>query len=416
MTISSESTAQQLAINGGQPACTTPAPARKLFGQEEKQAVMDLFDRAIEEGSHILGYNGEQEEAYCKAFAAAQGGGFADGVNSGTTAVYVALRALELEPGSEVIVPPISDPGGIMPVTMMGCIPVPADTAPGEFNVSVEQIKARITDRTRAIVIAHISGMPVDMDPILELAKAHNLPIVEDCAQSHGAKYKGKCVGTLGDIAAFSTMFGKHHATGGQGGVVFTTNEDLYWKARRYADRGKPMNLPGETGNVAASLNLNMDELHAAIGTVQIGKLPGMIAKRRAYMQALDQACKTHLQSVRVVTEREGDEACYWFPFFQLDLGKLTVDKDTFVEAVNAEGVSVSSSYLIVPTRMKWYRQTVLYNPDRTSQQLSQYDLPNAEATDRYTFRGLLHEGFTQQDVDSHIAAFTKVEAAYLKD
>jgi len=271
----------KLAVDGGKPIRTTPLPARRLFGLEEKEAACNLFDKAIEEGSHILGYNGSQETAYCQEFADFLGGGFADGVNSGTNAVFVALRALEIEPFSEVIVPPVSDPGGVMPVALCNLIPVPTDAAPGFFNTSVEEIEKRLTERTRAILIAHVSGLPVDMEPVMELAKKHNLSVIEDCAQAHGTVCRGRMAGTFGHIAAFSTMFGKQHASAGQGGIVFTRDEDLYWRVRRHADRGKPfgVSLGGGAGagvggaagggaNAVAALNFNMDELHACIGRV----------------------------------------------------------------------------------------------------------------------------------------------------
>ncbi|HEG43900.1 MAG TPA: DegT/DnrJ/EryC1/StrS family aminotransferase, partial [Phycisphaerales bacterium] len=117
-------------------------------------------------------------------------------------------------------IPPITDPGGVMPVVMLGCVPILADSDPRSYNTSAKQIEPLINERTKAIIIAHIGGEPVDMDPIMELARKHSLYVVEDSAQSQGAKYKGRLVGTIGDMAAFSTMSGKHHCTGGQGGVV----------------------------------------------------------------------------------------------------------------------------------------------------------------------------------------------------
>ena len=124
------STTDALAINGGTPVRSEPFPSRRLFGEEEKQAAIDLFDAAIRNGE-AFGYNGEHEAGYASAFCAFQGGGHADVVNSGTSAVYVALRALDLEPFTEVITPAISDPGGVMPVALLNCVPIPADTAPG---------------------------------------------------------------------------------------------------------------------------------------------------------------------------------------------------------------------------------------------------------------------------------------------
>ena len=126
-----------------------------------------------------------------------------------------------------------------------------------------------ITERTRAIIVAHIGGDPVDMDPVMELARARNLYVIEDCAQAHGAKYKGRLVGTIGDVAAFSTMYGKHHCTGGQGGIVYTQDEQFYRNARRSADRSKPFNVDAPA-NVVAGLNCNLKELSAAIGSAQL--------------------------------------------------------------------------------------------------------------------------------------------------
>ena len=132
------------------------------------------------------------------------GGGWADAVNSGTTSLYCAVGALNLPAGSEVVVPPITDPGGVMPVALLNLIPVVADAAPGTFNAGAAEIEAVLSERTSAIVVAHIAGEPADMDPIMALAEKHGLPVVEDCAQAHGARYKGRIVGSIGTIAAIS--------------------------------------------------------------------------------------------------------------------------------------------------------------------------------------------------------------------
>jgi perosamine synthetase len=138
-----------LAIDGGEKVRTAPLPVRKLIGEREKSAVVELLDRVINDGSHLLAYQGEQETAYCREFAGMLGGGFADCVNSGSSAMFVAMAALELEPLSEVIVPPISDPGGVMPVGLLGCIPIAADSDPGSFNTSAEQIEKVYGERWR---------------------------------------------------------------------------------------------------------------------------------------------------------------------------------------------------------------------------------------------------------------------------
>jgi len=408
-----QNTNEQLAINGGEAVRTTPFPPRKLFGRDEKDVVMSLFDEAMEKGHQVLGYNGPQEEAYCKEFADFLGGGFADGVNSGTNAVYVALRALEPEPGSEVIVPAISDPGGVMPAAICGCVPVPADTIEDYYTIGAEQIEAKITDKTSAIIVAHIAGIPADMDPIMELANSRGIPVVEDCAQIHGAKYKGRMVGTLGTISSFSLMFGKHHATGGQGGMVFTKDEELYWKARRYADRGKPIGIDdAPNGNVVAALNCNMDELHAAIGRVQLRKLDDIASRRRTLAKSIAESCRGELKSIQLKEEPADCEGVYWFLVFKCDSSLLTVSKEDFVKAVEAEGIPVCPTYKHVPVRMEWMGKYMQQNGWAMD---GRYDLTNVDKVDDMYFNCGLHEDFTQAEADDIVAALKKVEAAYLK-
>jgi perosamine synthetase len=185
-----------LAVNGGSRLRTEPFPARGSIGWEEKFAVDAVFEQAIKTGS-APGYNGEEEEAYCQEFSAYLGGGFADAVNSGTSAIYVALKALDLDPFTEVIVGAMTDLGGMMPIPLLNLIPMVADTHPGSFNTGPEQVQELITSRTSAILIPHIAGEPADMEGILQVASRHGLPVIEDCAQAHGAKLKGRMLGTF---------------------------------------------------------------------------------------------------------------------------------------------------------------------------------------------------------------------------
>jgi dTDP-4-amino-4,6-dideoxygalactose transaminase len=411
---------ETLAINGGEKVCSQPWPPRRLFGEEEKQAAIALFDESIATGN-AFGYGGAQEDAFCKEFAAQLGGGFADGVNSGTNAVYVALRSLDLEPFTEVIVPPITDPGGVMPVALMNCVPVPADSAPNSFNAGAEQIEARLSERTSAILVAHIAGIPADMQPILELAKRRGIPVVEDCAQAHGAKYGDKFVGTLGEVAAFSTMFGKHIATGGQGGVVFTTSEERYWNVRRMADRGKPLGIEGQSENVRASLNCNMDELHAAIGREQVKKLPGIVERRRKLALAIEKGCTEKLSSVRMVGDPPYGQSSFWFLFFRLDTKNLTVDKSAFVQALAAEGLPVGNSYSHCPPDKLWFQQQSVYgqskmpwsNPSYKGEAAPHFEMPNVQAAIENHFTLALHEGLSEREVECVLTALEKVERAY---
>jgi dTDP-4-amino-4,6-dideoxygalactose transaminase len=410
---------EPLAVNGGTPTRTAPWPLRHLYGEAEKQAAMRLFDKCIESGG-IIGYNGEEEEAYCVEFATFLGGGYADGVNSGTTALYVALRALELPPFSEVITPPITDPGGCMPVPLLNLIPIPADAAPGSYNAGPEQIAARITKRTSAIVVAHISGHACDMEPIMALARKHGLPVIEDCAQSHGATYRGEMLGTIGNIAAFSTMSGKHHSTGPQGGVVFTSDELLRYKIRQASDRGKPFGVENARGNVMASLNLNSNDLAAAIGRVQLKKLPDILAGRRKFARLVAEGCQS-LSTVSVNTGLPDTEGAYWFMLLKLELDKLSVDKATFAKAMNAEGIPCGAGYYHAPTEHPWAVEKRVFgqpgypwtSPDYKGDANAVYALPNAKAADATHITLGMHERCGDQEAADVVAALAKLEAAY---
>jgi len=409
----------QLAVNGG-PKAVPSLPARFHFGAEEKAAADRLFDQAIETGNAI-GYNGAEEEAFGKEFSEYLGGGYADGVNAGTNAVYVALKSLDLPPFSEVIVGCVTDPGGMMPVAELNCIPVPADTEPGSFNTGAEQIEARITERTSAIVVAHIAGEPADMPAIMAVAKKHGLPVVEDCAQSHMALIHGQKCGTFGTIGAFSLMFGKHMCVGGQGGAVFTKSEDQYWKIRRAADRGKPFNLPGHT-NVRSAINCNMDEFHAAIGRAQLKKLPGVVARRRAFVQMMLDRGFDKLPGIHVPQKdlKPGYDPCYWWWRLHFVKEQLKCSKTDFCQALKEEGALISENYrAALPATMEWFQNrsakhpwnNPLYkgDPDR------EYPTPNCFDAMERTFLFYIYESYGETQADQLYEAFRKVTTFYAK-
>jgi dTDP-4-amino-4,6-dideoxygalactose transaminase len=409
-----------LAIDGGPKLRTKPMPPRRLFGQPERRAAMRVFDAAIKSGN-AFSYNGPEQKAYEAEFAAWLGGGHAIAVNSGTAAVFCALGGLGIDVAREVVVPPITDPGGIMPAAMLNLVPVIADSAPGTFNVGPEQVEAVITERTAAIVVAHIAGEPADIGPIAELARARNIPLVEDCAQAHGARYRGQLVGTFGTLAAFSTMSGKHHATGAQGGVVYTRDEDLAWRVKRFSDRGKPFNLPDAGGNVTLGLNCNQNDLAAAIGREQLKKLPAIVARRRRLAGALIKRIRK-LKAVALGPELPGTEGVYWFLRVAVDPDKLKVDKLTFAGAVEAEGLPVDKRYSQPHSLTPWFARRQTYGksgcpwtcPLYKGNPRQEFPCPNAARTADTNFVIYFHEGYGPAEVRDVVAALAKVEKAFL--
>ena len=410
----------ELAINGGVPVRTEPMPSRSLIGEEEKAAAVALFDAAIASGN-AFGYNGPAEKQYEEDFAAFMGGGFADAVNSGTNAVFAALGALRLDALSEVIVPPITDCGGCMPVVMLGCVPVVADADPRSYNTCAEQIEPLITDRTRAIIVAHIGGDVIDMDPVMELARKHDLFVVEDCAQAHGAKYKGRPAGTIGHIAAFSTMFGKHHCTGGQGGIVYTKDEELHWSGKRFADRGKAFNIEA-SGNVVAGLNCNLNDLSATIGSAQLGKLPRIIGNRARVGDAIRDALRDG-PAIAVGWQVPESQSTYWFLRMHFRADTLTVDKAAFCEALRAEGIPASPSYRAIPAEYPWFQNKAVFGnsgfpwdcSDYKGPREPQYHIDKALAAVNAHFNVSMHENYGDREIEDIVTAVKKVQNAFLR-
>ncbi len=410
----------KLAIDGGQPVRTDPWPGRIQIDDREIDAVMALMTEARAGGAFDR-YGGVHVDAYEEEFAAYMGTKFGAACSAGTASVHTALGALRLEPGSEVICSPITDQGAIMPVVDLNMIPIFADASPKSMNMDPDSVRAKITDKTRVIVCGHIAGIPCEMDEIMAIAKEHELWVIEDCAQAHDAMYDGKKVGSIGHLGCFSLMSGKHTTAGGQGGMVTTDDEELYWNAKRFADRGKAFN--SDVGsNLFLGLNYRMTELEACVGRVQLEKMAGIADARRAFMNRLESEI-ADLQAVHVCWYPEKSDPAWWFGLLRIDESKLTVDKGTFAEAAAAEGVPIGAGYGAVATRAHWlvnqsafgkeshYPWDVFYSGDWEEA----LKVPGAEAADANHMRIAVHECLTEAEALDTAAAIKKVEEAYRK-
>lgn len=395
---------------------SVPFPNRGHIGTEEMAAVEAFLHQVIESGV-LPGYDGEEETAYCQEFAAYMGGGYADAVSSGSAAVYVALKALQLEPFSEVIIGPFTDPGGMMPIPLLNMIPMIADSMPDSYNTGPEQIEELISPRTSAIIVPHIAGDPADMEGIMAVAQRHSLPVIEDCAQAHGARLNGQLLGTFGDITAVSTMSGKHHSTGPQGGVVFTKDEHLYQGVRRVSDRGKPFFLPPGATSVTASLNFNLNDLAAAIGRVQLRKLPETVRRRQAIAAQLREGL-ADLAAVSMPSPRPGHESSHWFLPIKFHADSVDCSKGAFCEALAAEGLSLLTDYRGgLPHTHDWFVNRSVFgtsgypwsSPDYQGDPNQQFPCPNAYTMLASYFNLMFHENWSSQEIDDAVAIFQKV-------
>lgn len=413
----------KLAIEGGTPVRNTPYPMRDQIDDREVEAINRVVERARTEGGAFERYGGVEVDAYEQEFAAHMGTQWATAVSHGTGSVHTALGALRLDIGSEVICSPITDPGAIMPVLMQNLIPVFADADPETMNMDPASVATKITPRTKAIVCGHISGQPCDMDAILALAAEHKLYVIEDCAQAHDAEYKGKKAGSMGHLGCYSLMSGKHSTAGGQGGMVVTNDEELYWNAKRFADRGKPFNSDAP-GNMFLGINYRMTELGAAIGRVQLQKLPTIVANRRRLMAVLgEELAAADLQCVKLGKQIEGANSAYWFFLIRFFAERSTVDKAQFAAAVAAEGAPVGADYAALAYANPYIMDRQTYGqsgcpwccPFWGGEINYEHCCPGAEDAIAINMRGTVHESMSDDDARAMAAAIIKVDRVYRK-
>lgn len=252
-------------------------------------------------------WTGTEGRAFEKEFADFVGVKHAVAVANGTVALDIALLALGIGEGDEVIVPPRTFLATVSSVVNVGAVPVFADVDPDTQSLCAETIKAAMSEKTKAVIVVHLSGTPADMDPILALTKAHGLKVVEDCAQAHGAYYKGASVGSFGDIAAWSFCQDKIMSTAGEGGMVTTDNPQLWDFMWSYKDHGKSWQAVYETLHPPGfrwlherfGTNWRLTEVQSAIGRYQLRKLPEWIKTRTRYAEHLREAA-SEFKALRV--------------------------------------------------------------------------------------------------------------------
>jgi len=217
-------------------------------------------------------------------------------LHNGTLALELALYAYDIGNGDEVITTPRTFIASASAALMRGAVPIMADVDPDSQNITAETIRPHITPHTRAIIAVHLAGWPCDLDPIMELAKEHNLIVIEDCAQAHGAFYKGRPVGSIGHMGAFSFCQDKIMTTGGEGGLLSLKDETLWRKAWAYKDHGKSYaavyereHPPGYRWlHESFGTNWRMLEVQAVIGRIQLRKLPVWVERRRRNAAVLE--------------------------------------------------------------------------------------------------------------------------------
>jgi perosamine synthetase len=392
----------KLAIDGGEPVRKKPMPPRFALGDTEVAAVNEAIayyrDKQIDPG-----YQGFYEKRYTDAFVKFMGGGYADSVATGTVSLFIAVAALQLPAGSEVIVSPITDPGTLSAIILNRLVPRVCDSAPGTFNMGVEQFVSRVTPNVRAAIVVHSMGRAADVAAIVAEAHARGIKVIEDCSQSQGARIKGRPVGNFGDIAAFSTMYRKAHMTGASGGIVFSRDEELYHLALAYADRGKPRwreDFDDRNPNqfLFPALNLHTDELSCAIGQASLARIQMTILRRLAFLAELSgrlidraQICKPYGYSP--------NDSPFVYPIL-VDTARISCSKEHFAQAVLAEGIGLNPHYQYLVCDWPWLKP---YLSDVV-------DTPNARAMRDMSFMLYVNENYGNSEAADCAKAIVKVE------
>jgi perosamine synthetase len=261
---------------------------------------------------------------------------------NGTVAMHLALAALGLEPGDEVIVPTFTMIATINAVTYCGATPVLVDSERDYWQMDVEQVAAKITPRTKAIIPVHIYGHPVDMDPLMELARAHGITVIEDAAESHGAEYKGRRTGSLGDAAGFS-FYGNKIITTGEGGMITTNDREmakLCWNLRDHA-----FSTDRHFWHKFVGFNYRMTNLQAAVGLAQVEQLDGFVEARRQH--AADYSAR--LENVPGLTtppQAEWAKNVYWMYGLLVNKQEYGMNRDELRRVLADNGIETRTFFI----------------------------------------------------------------------
>ena len=394
------------------PVAAARAPAARafaswpVFAEDEIEAAA----RVLRSG-RVNYWTGSEVGDFEREFAEYVGADHAIAIANGTLALELALHALALGPGDEVIVPAHTFIATASAVVMRGAVPVVADVDRHSRNVTAASIEAVRTPCTRAVIVVHLAGWPCEMDEILALARRHDLKVVEDCAQATGAAYRDKRVGTLGDVGAFSFCQDKILSSAGEGGMLVTNDERLWSRAWAYKDHGKsqrlaaaPPDAPGfrwlheEFGS-----NWRLTAVQAAIGRVQLRKLAHWLARRRGNAAVLDRGFAA-IDGLAVTVPTPHEHHAYYKYYVLLEPDRLRDDwdRDRILAEIIARGVPCFSGACTEIYREAAFAKAGLAPSDR---------LPNVAWLERHSLMFLVHPTLDEEDMHYTVDTLRSVMA-----
>jgi dTDP-4-amino-4,6-dideoxygalactose transaminase len=313
----------------------------RLFGAEE----LALLREVIESGT-LNCTKGTQVKAFEKEFAALYGVPHCRAVTSGTAAMHTTIAAVDPEPGDEIVTTSITDMGALTPILYQGAIPVFADVDPVSLNVTPETIQARLSPRTRAIVVTHIFGNPCDTEAIVALANERGIPVIEDCAQSFLARQNGRLTGTIGDIGALSMQQGKHMTTG-EGGMVISSNDAYARRMVLFSDKAWGYGDPNPDHYFLA-MNYRMTELQGAVARAQQSRVEQVVSSRQATASMLT-AKLADVEGLTLPSTLPGCTHTYWKYPLIVDPNVIEGGSDALGAELKKNGVFCAPRYIQKP-------------------------------------------------------------------
>ena len=397
----------KLAIHGGKKIRSKKMPSRFSFGIKENLEVKKMISYYKKKGEDPK-YSGLWEKKFCSEFSKFLGGGYSDAVATGTGAIYVAMKALEIPKNSDVIISPVTCSGNFSCITEQGLNPILVDSEIGSYNTSLKKIKERITNKTKLIQLTHVGGQPVkDVGKIARFAKKNNIFLLEDCSQCIGGKINNKFVGSFGDIAAFSTMYRKNLAANSSSGVIFTKNYNIYKKVLAYADRGKilwkeDLDLRDPKYSLFPALNWNTDEFSCAMGLASLRRLKETNNKRIKFVKILiNMFYKKKIKSCKILNFHKG-YAPFFLPIFY-DKKFFRITKKIFTDCLLAEGIPLGSNYGCLVSNWNWANKYLK----------SKFKSLNAIKTRDDCFHLYLNENYKLKEAKDIVNAILKIEKFY---
>lgn len=373
------------------------------FTEEEADAVRDVLL-----SNKVNYWTGQEGRHFEHEFAEYVGTEYAIALANGTVALDLALNALGVGAGDEVIVTSRTFLASVSSIVNAGAVPVFADVDADSQNMTADTIAAVITPRTRAVVCVHLAGWPCDMDPIMVLAQQHGLYVIEDCAQAHGARYKGRAVGSIGHVGCWSFCQDKIMTTGGEGGMVTTNDRALWSKMWSFKDHGKSWEAVYEREHPPGfrwvhesfGTNWRMTEMQAVIGRIQLGRMPQWHETRLRYAQQIWQAA-SQLPGLRVPEVPDdivhAAYKCYVF------VDGTAAQRDRIMQQIHERGVPCFSGSCSEVYREKAFDGTG-WRPEKP--------LPVAHRLGDASLMFLVHPTLTQAEIDKTCAVLAEVMTA----